>query len=435
MAEYYPKGHKIPLANGSYAEILQKLGEGGQGVVYRVLLGGSEYALKWYHKGSIHNPQKFYQNLENNVEKGAPTKAFLWPLYLTKHYDDSFGYIMNLRPKNYREFSEFLLAKVHFHSLSAAVNAALNITNGFRELHRNGFSYQDLNDGNFFIDPSNGDVLICDNDNVAPYGESLGIAGKARYMAPEVVRNIKRPDVMTDRFSLAVVLFRLLFLDHPLEGKRVVEAPCLTEELELKFYGKDPIFIYDPTDDSNRPVRGVHMNAIRFWPLYPKFIRNKFIEVLSKDAMTNKTTRMTDNDWQLAFTRLRDIIITCPCGGETFINVAGDANCINCGRKIPKPPVLNCHNHKYGLALFPGTKIYRCHIDKSSDDFNEVIGEVNRNPKNPAMWGLRNVSDVVWNVETHDGTIKPIAKGQVAPITAIKAIHFPNGLAIVEYSK
>jgi len=268
MAEYYPKGHKIPLANGSYAEIMGKLGEGGQGVVYRVKVGGKEYALKWYHKGAVHNPKKFYQNLENNVAKGAPTKAFLWPLYLTQPVDDSFGYIMELRPKNYREFSEFLLAKVHFQSLTAAVNAALNITNGFRELHRNGFSYQDLNDGNFFIDPTNGDVLICDNDNVAPYGESLGIAGKARYMAPEVVRNIKRPDVMTDRFSLSVVLFRLLFLDHPLEGKRVVEAPCLTEELELKFYGKDPIFIYDPTDDSNRPVRGVHSNAIRFWPMY-----------------------------------------------------------------------------------------------------------------------------------------------------------------------
>lgn len=50
MAEYYPKGYKIPLANGSYAEIIQKLGEGGQGVVYRVAIGGKEYALKWYHK-------------------------------------------------------------------------------------------------------------------------------------------------------------------------------------------------------------------------------------------------------------------------------------------------------------------------------------------------------------------------------------------------
>jgi len=173
MAIYFSKGHKVPLANGADAKIIEKLGEGGQGVVYRVSVGGKEYALKWYHKGAVQNARKFYANLENNIKKGAPTKAFLWPQYLTKKHNDSFGYVMELRPGNFREFSEFLLAKVHFASLTAAVNAALNITNGFRQLHRNGFSYQDLNDGNFFIDPATGEVLICDNDNVAPYGESL----------------------------------------------------------------------------------------------------------------------------------------------------------------------------------------------------------------------------------------------------------------------
>ena len=58
-------------------------------------------------------------------------------------------------------------------------------------------------------------MLICDNDNVAPYGDNLGIAGKCRYMAPEVVLGKKRPDLHTDRFSLAVVLYLLLFLNHP----------------------------------------------------------------------------------------------------------------------------------------------------------------------------------------------------------------------------
>ena len=432
MAIYYPKGYKVPLANGAYAQIIEKLGEGGQGVVYKVSMGGKEYALKWYHKGAIQNPRKFYANLENNIKKGAPTKAFLWPQYLTKQIGDSFGYIMELRPGKYREFSDFLLAKVHFASLTAAVNAALNITNGFRQLHRNGFSYQDLNDGNFFIDPATGEVLICDNDNVAPYGESLGIAGKARYMAPEVVRNITRPNVMTDRFSLTVVLFRLLFLDHPLEGRRVVEAPCLTEELELKFYGKEPVFVYDPADSSNRPVRGVHANVARFWPMYPKFIRDKFVEALSQEALHGQAPRPTDNDWQQCFTRLRDCIVTCSCGEETFLSPGEDSLCINCGRKIPRPPMLNCHNGKYMLPLFPGVRLYRCHVDKLSDDYCEVIGEVVRNPKNPGVWGLRNLSDMVWNAETQDGEIRPVGRGQIAPVMQIKALHFPNGTGIVE---
>ena len=159
MERYFTKGSRIPLQNGQSAEVIAKLGEGGQGTVYRVRIGGKEYALKWYHKGTLQNPRRFYQNLENNIRQGAPSPAFLWPEFLTKERDGSFGYVMKLRPSNYRGFSDFLLAKVHFSSLSAAANAALNITNGFRELHRKGFSYQDLNDGNFFLDPETGEVM------------------------------------------------------------------------------------------------------------------------------------------------------------------------------------------------------------------------------------------------------------------------------------
>ena len=192
-------GSAVALKNGQTAYIKDKLGEGGQGNVYLVSIDNKAYALKWYHKKAVNENDKFYANIANNIAQGAPTSAFIWPRYLTEIIDGEFGYVMDLVPDEYKCFSDFLLTKEKFPSISVVVNAALNITNGFRELHRKGFSYQDLNDGNFFINPRNGDVLICDTDNVAPYGESLGIAGKARYMAPEVVRNIKSPDIYYDR--------------------------------------------------------------------------------------------------------------------------------------------------------------------------------------------------------------------------------------------
>ena len=69
---------------------------------------------------------------------------------------------------------------------------SLDICCAFRALHLKGLSYQDLNDGNFFINGETGRVLICDNDNVAPDGDNTtGIRGKARYMAPEVVSGKK----------------------------------------------------------------------------------------------------------------------------------------------------------------------------------------------------------------------------------------------------
>ena len=126
--------------------------------------------------------------------------------------------------------------QVHFQSFAAISTAAINIIQGFRELHARGYSYQDINNGNFFINPSTGDVLICDNDNVSPFGTSSGIMGKQRWMAPEIVTG-GNPDTHSDRFSLAVVLFRLLFINHPLEG-RYSTPPCMTKELErILWYG------------------------------------------------------------------------------------------------------------------------------------------------------------------------------------------------------
>lgn len=426
----FGRGTVIPLRNNDSAVIKEKIGEGGQGNVYLVSVGGKEYALKWYHRKALNNFDKFYENLENNIEQGAPTAAFLWPKFLTETLHGEFGYVMDLKPEEYKSFSDFLLTKEKFPSITTVVNAALNITNGFRELHRRGFSYQDLNDGNFFINPKNGDVLICDNDNVAPYGESLGIAGKARYMAPEVVRNIKRPDIMTDRFSLSVILFRLLFLDHPLEGKRTL-TPCLTEELEQKFYGKAPLFIYDPVDRSNMPVRGVHCNVMRLWDLYPQFVRDKFIKAFSQGCLCGGNARPTDNDWQITFTRLRDSIVKCPCGGETFLDLnLPESCCINCGTIIPRPPILL--TKKYKAALFPGNKLYRCHTDNESDNYTRVDGEVIRSQKRSDIWGLRNLSDNDWTLTLKDGSESTLQKGKVLIIVKTDEIDFGNCIGEIQ---
>ena len=143
-------------------QIVRKLGEGGQGYVYLVDYLGNQMALKWYKKGSIKDMEGFRKNLQNNIREQAPTDSFLWPVAITRMYYDTFGYIMKLRPDNYYDFSDFLIGKIDFSSVHTLLNAAINIVESFRILHNRGFSYQDLNDGNFFLNPETGDVLICD---------------------------------------------------------------------------------------------------------------------------------------------------------------------------------------------------------------------------------------------------------------------------------
>ncbi len=409
----FKKGQKIKVVAGTNLEIIEKLGQGGQGIVYKVNYNGKQFALKWYFAEKLTNHQKFYKNIQNNIKKGAPTNSFLWPLEITEYVNGSFGYLMKLRPPEYKDFSRFLLAKTRFNSIAAVINAALEITNSFRSLHNLGFSYQDLNDGNFFVNPKTGSVLICDNDNVAEYGDALGIAGKCRYMAPEVVMGKKKPDIHTDRFSLAVVLYLLLFMNHPLEGIGTM-CPCLTEELEQKFFGTSPVFVWDERDDSNRPVRGVHINEIKLWPLYPAFVRKTFQEAFSKESMIGRDIqhRVTEKKWQEVFTNLRDCLIKCSCQGENFINPnSNSTKCIYCQQEIVNPMIMKVK--KYNIALQIGKKIYACHAIYDSDDFKEELGEIIANRHDPSIIGLKNNSDHTWIAILPNGLSKEYPKDKV----------------------
>ena len=198
----------------STVTVLDLLGEGGQGEVYLAEMNGTRYALKMY-KDAV--SADFRYNLKNNIEKGAPAKEFLWPKLLLDFNDGDVGYFMDLRPANYVSFVSYLTGKNTFASKKVMLRWCLSLCNAFKKLHEQGYSYQDLNDGSFFFDPQTGDLLICDNDNVTADQKNLGVLGKMRYMAPEIVRGDKTkngtpqyPDVHSDKFSLAVILFMAL---------------------------------------------------------------------------------------------------------------------------------------------------------------------------------------------------------------------------------
>lgn len=414
MIELKP-GSKVDLTIGGQATVIKELGRGGQGIVYLVDLCGQKMALKWYL-----NPlgDKFYKNLEKNIQSGAPSDAFIWPEYLTLKAKGYYGYIMKLRPANYFEFGNFLLAKKNFKSFDVMLAAAMKICDGFMMLHRFGFSYQDLNDGNFFIDPSTGDVLICDNDNVMPQGEKSGIMGKARYMAPEVVAG-GIPDKYSDRFSLSVILFMLFFANHPFEGAKVVACPCMTESYEKKFYGSEAVFIYNPNDKSNLPVRGVHQNVIRRWPVFPAILKDNFIQQFSQEKLKNPTTRMIEQEWQKLIAKVRDSLVVCPsCGEETFLDTTSDeCKCMNCGKVVSIDRYIKIGSRS--LILTPNTKLY-------IDNDNVADALVVSNPQDPSMLLIQNISGQKWTAETPSGKIKEIEPMGFMPVKTGIKISFSN---------
>ena len=269
-------------------------------------------------------------------------------------------------------------------------------------------------------------MLICDNDNVSPFGTNLGIMGKQRWIAPEIVMGKNDPDKNSDRFSLAVVLFRLLFINHPLEG-RYSTPPCMTKDAEQKYYGSAPIFVYDPSTTENRPIPGTDHNLKLFWNVYPDYVKEAFIRAFSHDVMMKQKPRILEKEWLDIFIRLRTEIGRCPhCGQETFIH-SREATIFPAWNAAKRFPLQMRCKSKIRFAIFPGLKISLWTVDSSLEDIRTQVAEVVKNPKDPKLTWLRNLSQRTWSINLPDGSQRPLPPQQVVPVRVGFEIHFLGG--------
>ena len=430
----FKNGDIIETIEGNKIKIDKYLASGGQGDVYQVTYKGKSKALKWY-KTFGNDSKSFYANLKANVLSGAPDKIFLWPEAITKVVNNSFGYVMDLRPQGFYELSEFIIGKnARFPSFKAAVETCLKIVSAFRILHNKGYSYQDINDGNFFINPQTADVLICDNDNVAPNGKNMGIIGKPRYMAPEIVigKGKVLPNTQSDRFSLAVVLFILLCNNHPLEGKAWASIPCMTAELSEKIYGSNAVFIYDSNDKSNEPIKTIHRNVIARWKFMPSYIKDAFLKAFSQDAIKNPNKRLRELDWLKVLTRFKSEIVKCQCGNEIFIEDAKDTKCDNCGSVYHIKNKFKLPN--YSITISKGTWVYRCQLGVCNDNeaLNPVLHVVIQKSGDDFVYRIQNVTNLTLRALTPSGKQKAVQPNEVIPIiSGIKIYAYDSEIEII----
>jgi eukaryotic-like serine/threonine-protein kinase len=395
------------------------LGAGTQGLVYEVATSdvGRSLALKWYRPDSASASQ--LDRISRLLALGAPGRAFLWPIDIA-HADNrpSFGYVMAARESRFESLTTLMDARVRI-PLEVVCRSAANLADAFLALHASGLCYADISFGNLFVDPANGDVAICDNDNVGVDGERSDVLGTPYFMAPEIVRGEAVPSIVADRHSLAVVLFYLLLRHHPLFGAREHALHDLTPDSLRTLLGEQPLFIFDPQDRSNRPVSAAQQNPIVIWPALPGYVRELFTAAFTAGLRDPKAGRVTESQWRSAMQRLGDLVRVCPvCVSQQFYDVADpQSNCAQpeCRAVLAPPALLVTHTT---VVLEPGKAIRRHHFASvRSAESDAVIGQVIRHPQS-GLLALRNASSRPWRLRRPERPEADVEPGVAVTIRA-----------------
>ena len=432
MSRILQRGQKVRTeSSGMSCEVLKFLGGGGQGEVYEAVVGGKQVALKWYYPASATPAQR--RALETLAAIGAPSSNFLWPVELASAEGVAdYGYIMSLREARYKSIVDMMKRRIE-PSFRALATVGLELSHSFLQLHARGLCYRDISFGNAFFDPDTGEVLICDNDNVAVDSQAQGgVYGTPRFMAPEIVRGEAAPSSQTDLFSLSVLLFYMFMMHHPLEGKKELAIKCLDLPAMRKLYGTEPVFIFDPVDDSNAPDPVHQKNAHVFWAIYPKFLRELFTRAFTEGIRDPVHGRVRESNWRAVMVRLRDSIIYCGhCKAENFYDSEArtttaknvPSSCWSCRRQLHPPPRLRIARSE--VMLNHNAHLFPHHLDDERKyDFTEPLATVTRHPTEPNIWGLKNLSRQNWSATNTRGEVKDVEPGRSVTLAMGIRINF-----------
>lgn len=308
-------------SNGVRYELAEKLGEGGQGVVYAVK--GARLAVKLLTDRRPTRCEQMRNQLSHVRRLPLRDLALAKPLEMLRPPDA--GYVMELVTGMVP--IKTLLSPAKGEAPSTAWYLG---TGGLRRrllvlgrtasvlarLHGKGLAYADPSPANIFVSAASdfNEVRFIDTDNLryesAP--RSKGGVFTRFYGAPELVRGESGVNTLTDLHAFAVIAFQVLTAIHPFIGDYVDDGEPEIEERALM--GLVP-WIEDADDDINRASFGVP----RSWVL-SKLLKECFDRAFGA-GRTDPAARPRAAEWaERLFDAAHATIACSDCGGTYYFN-------------------------------------------------------------------------------------------------------------------
>lgn len=205
------------------------------------------------------------------------------------------------------------------------VAVALKICKIVGHLHQIGMVITDIAPRNFLASLPAHRLVMLDCDGIMPPGTNAPhVLGTPEYQAPEIVMG-EWPNQQSDLHSLAVLIYRLLFLQHPLLGPQVHSPdPVQDDNLAL---GEKALFIEHPLDYSNRPA-SMTIQSKDFGDQFFKVVLGSFV-----DGLNTPQKRPSAEQWHTALSKLSAELRPCTnpnCVGKYSVPRLNDKGCYWC---------------------------------------------------------------------------------------------------------
>ena len=175
------------------------------------------------------------------------------------------------KPKNFNEListngeslSNYISGNSKFNSISENLGVCIELCKLFASVHSMGYCFNGITSEDIII-TQNKECKLLNNKKIVSVNDDSYEVNYEKTCAPEILRKESRPNINSDKHTMAYIVFGLLFKSDPFEGSKTLNEVYYTKEDQLKAY-EHPVFVYSYKDKSNMPVYGIHSILIKYW--------------------------------------------------------------------------------------------------------------------------------------------------------------------------
>lgn len=398
-----------------------------------------------------------------------------------------------VKPKNFNEListrgvilNNYISGNAKFNSISENLGVCIELCKLFAGIHSMGYCFNGITGEDIIITQNKECKLLNDKKIVSVNDDSYEVNFE-KTCAPEILRKESRPNISSDKYTMAYLVFGLLFKSDPFEGSKTLNKVYYTKEDELKAY-EHPVFVYSYKDKSNMPVYGIHSILIKYWNRFysddiKMIFRQSFVDGIDEyEARVEDTTfiEMLTNfkhivdsknpdqqDEKLKLQNNKEIIMEHkkdsllektkerlrqgfddikPSKNHDNKEFEEKQNIIEINKDAAKKPVEGAKymlriDYSYAgvenadstvIPLTPGIEIPNSVIGYEDIKPEKIVGKVIQNAKHKGVIGIKNISEHNWLATKGDREAKEFPPGKVIVITeGVKIDFYPENKSI-----